>query len=104
MTDPTDLKDDLKGQVTEFLPEAIKTVLANYQLFRENMDHMKESKNFKDHHSAAKAAIAHLELLLKLAEKLETSQPHNEGLDQQELAAMLDNAKAEVDKYKSHEA
>lgn len=57
-----------KEQVREFLPDAIKTAFESYRAFMQKDVSTVEPKEFSDHHSACKAAIAHVNLLIKLAE------------------------------------
>lgn len=56
----------LRQDIARVLPAAIKKALTSYENFviDNNYD---DSKQFSAHHSACKAAITHLELLLKLA-------------------------------------
>lgn len=57
-----------KEQVREFLPDAIKTAFESYRAFMQQDISEAEPKAFSDHHGACKAAIAHINLLIKLAE------------------------------------
>ncbi len=91
---------ETKQQIASFLPQAIEKSLCSYHLFMEQ-DVPDDAKGFSAHHSAAKVAIAHIELLLKLAHwaKLpdeNTSDARNSG----ELAAMIVQARAELHAYK----
>ncbi len=68
----TDILSMTREQLVEFLPAAIKKATASYQEFagrvipKEEKD-KSDVKNFTEHHAACKAAITHIELLLKLA-------------------------------------
>ncbi len=57
-----------KEQVREFLPDAIKTAFESYRAFMQQDVSAAPPKEFSDHHGACKAAIAHVNLLIKLAE------------------------------------
>ena len=55
-----------RERVAEFLPQALSKTLESYREFisREVPD---DAKNFSNHHAAAKVAISHIQLLIKLA-------------------------------------
>ncbi len=94
-----------RAQIADFLPRAISTALASYDLFLEDVPEKKSGgddddknddypKKFKAHHDACKVALAHIELLFKLAQRVESAaegaSAHND------LAAMLAKAQEEV--------
>ena len=56
-----------RGQIAENLPQAIERALESYHEFTNGYQSAEESKEFQSKHAAAKAALAHIELLLKLA-------------------------------------
>jgi hypothetical protein len=56
-----------RAQIAETLPQAIDKAIASYQEFMDDPD-SHAAGDFKNHHTACKAALAHIELLLKLAE------------------------------------
>ena len=62
-----------KAEIAKALPCAIKTALASYQRFAADED-IGDAKEFKAHHDACKVAIAHIELLLKLADSVKAEQ------------------------------
>ena len=66
-----EIHEKLRAQIEEFLPNAIKRALDSYFQFSIEDVEEKESKKFAAHHAAAKAAMAHIELLLKLAKMAE---------------------------------
>ena len=57
-----------KEQVREFLPGAVQKACASYQEFMQKEVASQDAKDFSAHHNACKVAIAHVNLLLKLAE------------------------------------
>ena len=60
--------EQTRRQIARFLPDALAKALTSYREFTARDDLSKEgSKNFSLHHTACKAALAHIELLLKLA-------------------------------------
>lgn len=56
-----------RAQIAAFLPDAIAKALTSYRRFIEAGQTETEAKLFAAHHAAGKAAVAHIELLLKLA-------------------------------------
>lgn len=55
-----------RAQVAEFLPDAIDRALHSYRAFMAG-NVPDDAKGFSAHHTACKVAIAHVDLLLKLA-------------------------------------
>ena len=62
------IEEGMRQRVAEFLPDAIGNTLESYKDFLERDEQSEQPKEFSAHHSACKVAIAHLELLLKLAQ------------------------------------
>lgn len=92
MTDKT----PTKNQIAEFLPGALDKAMNSYQSFmeRENSEEDEEQKlTFKQHHEAAKVALAHIELLMKLAERAGLDVDDNRAED---IMRMIGNAQIEV--------
>lgn len=81
-----------------FLPDALSNALESYQKFSEQEKEHEKAKDFQDYHNACKVAIAHVELLLKLAKQSEISAGCNKH--DQELAKMLSQAEAQVKQHK----
>ncbi|MCB1531726.1 MAG: hypothetical protein KDJ35_02540 [Alphaproteobacteria bacterium] len=93
-------QDGLRESLVQFLPHALQAALNSYQGFVAREYENEDPKVFKEHHDSCKAAIAHVELLLKLAEKFDIlggDENHDEN-----LRMMIENARAEVSKYKKH--
>jgi len=83
-------------EIVKFLPHALGKALDSYKLFR-NKKHHEEPKEFKAHHEACKAAIAHVQLLIKLAEWAHLpDKSESMEIDQTELAGMIEKARAEI--------
>lgn len=120
-----------RAQVAAFLPEAIQKSLESYHNFMrlhvpapaadgkadgkadgtddagpiagrdtKSMD-AKYIKEFADFHKAAKVAISHVELLIKLAKWADLPDDKNdaEGCDHRQLAALLELAQRDVEQY-----
>jgi hypothetical protein len=83
-----------RAQIAETLPLAIDKAIASYHEFIDNKS-SEESSDFKNRHTAAKAALAHIELLMKLAGMVDLdSDERNEH-----VAVLLQKAKAEFDDH-----
>ena len=103
------IEDASRGQIAGFLPDAIARALTSYQAFSERNamqgdDEDSAAKNFSSHHSACKVAIAHIELLLKLARWADlphvAAGTHN---DQIMLAGLMQEAEEELSRYRNME-
>lgn len=53
-------------QVADFLPKALETACLSYEIYTDEIDHSNKEQ-FPEYHKNCKAALAHIELLLKLA-------------------------------------
>lgn len=94
-----------RTQIAAFLPDAIQTAIQSYQDFADEQvtipcDKDKKatnntSKNFKDHHDACKVAIAHIELLLKLAKWADIPQ---DEISHTDFAQILNKANVELER------
>lgn len=58
--------ENTKEQVAVFLPAALATAIQSYKTYYGEMN-PKETDKFAEYHKNAKVALAHIELLLKLA-------------------------------------
>ncbi len=88
-----------RKQIAEFLPDAITTALCSYQTFSER-EEIEEPKAFKAHHDACKVAIAHIELLIKLAQWADLPDPDLEGKQHQDmLVGLIESAQGELKEY-----
>ena len=78
-----------RKDIAGFLPAAIQTALDSYQQFSEaqitDSASTPTSQEFKAHHDACKVAIAHLELLIKLARWADLPDPHVEDENKQKI-------------------
>lgn len=101
MTDK--IEDDTRKRIATFLPDAIAQALTSYHRFSQQ-DAPEEAKEFSAHHSACKVAIAHIELLIKLARWADLPDAKAENGNQQILlAAMMQEAEEELEAYKNKE-
>ncbi len=94
-------KDETRKSIAAFLPDAIAAALKSYEAFSGSKASADVSKEFKEHHSACKVAIAHIELLIKLANWAELPDAGAEDTNGQIiLAAMMQQAEGELSKYR----
>lgn len=98
------IEDETRTQIAKFLPDAIARALKSYEAFAALDQPGTESKEFAAHHSAAKAAIAHIHLLIKLAQWAELPDPllHEESRTQW-MSELLNQAKGDVADFESEE-
>ncbi len=92
-TPDTLLEEKSRKQISTFLPQAVNKSLSSYHAFMAQ-DVPDDAKGFSAHHSAAKVAIAHIELLLKLARWADLPQSRTSQHAAQEamLASLLRDA------------
>ncbi len=94
------IEDKTRLQIAVFLPDAIAKALASYHTFTKD-DFPTETKEFSSHHNACKVAIAHIELLIKLARWADLPDAQAEDGNQQiVLAAMMQEAEDDLRAYK----
>jgi hypothetical protein len=91
-TKPPTIEGQTRAQIAQTLPHAIERAIASYHQFYDQPT-PDEAKEFSAHHSACKAAIAHIELLLKLARWADLPDTHE---DQSDLKVMLEQAQDEL--------
>jgi len=95
----TKIEDLSRKQISRFLPDAIAQALTSYHRFSEQPV-PEAAKEFSAHHSACKVAVAHIELLLKLARWADLPDAQAEDHNNQiVLSAMLQEAEEELSKY-----
>lgn len=82
----------LKGLVSAEIDRAIERVVSAYQAFAASAPMVTDAKEFAAHHAACKAALAHLDLLLKIARITEV--PTTEGQADDERLALVAEARA----------
>ena len=91
------IEDTSRAQIAKFLPDALKTALDSYHHFATQNVTTTEAKEFGAHHTACKVAIAHIDLLLKLARWADLPDPAAADFNQQiVLAAVIGEAENEL--------
>lgn len=90
-----------RARIAKFLPKALARAIASYQLFSEQKP-KQDSADFKKHQDACKVAIAHIELLVKLAKRtaLSEEKPDNKP-SEKEILGLMETAQEEIDGYKN---
>lgn len=97
---PQKLEGDIRNKIAEFLPNALKTALDSYHIFSDEQIRKKAegdtltAANFKSHHDACKMALSHLQLLLKVADELQSVS--EAGMDNDRLQSLLESARKEL--------
>lgn len=86
-----------REKIAECLPNAIDCAIRSYRQFYE-AENIETAKEFSAHHTACKTAIAHIELLLKLAEWANIAADTQD----QNLAILMADAQAELENYQNH--
>jgi hypothetical protein len=97
------IEQDTRAQIADFLPDAIATALKSYKNFYDSEVVFETAKDFSAHHAACKAAIAHIELLIKLARWADLPDGMQEADKDMQLALLLASAQTELEKIKAQE-
>lgn len=93
------IEEQSRTQIAAFLPDAIRAALKSYQCYSEASLHQEE-KSFKEHHTACKVAISHIDLLLKLARWADLPDTRADDQNQQKvLMAAIKEAEKELKSY-----
>lgn len=92
------IEDTTRAQVAEFLPRAMAKALASYREYMDSAS-FETNSNFSEVHKAAKVAISHIELLIKLAKWADLPDAV-QGPDSL-LASLICEAQGDVDKNKT---
>ena len=92
-----------RAQIAAFLPDAISTALTSYKNFYDSEAVFETAKDFSAHHAACKAAIAHIELLIKLARWADLPDGTQDADKDAQLALLLASAQSELEKIKAQE-
>jgi len=91
------MNETIRSAMTGAMTDALAWALASYVQFSKEKPGEVESKEFAAQHTAAKVALAHIELIVKLADKVGLPDHKAENHNQQiVLAAMLQEAHEEV--------
>ncbi len=95
------LEENSRAKIAHCLPDAIDCALQSYRRFYgQESSEGASAKDFSAHHSACKTAIAHIELLLKLAAWAQLPRKDEDA----GLALLMADAQLELDRYNGDEA
>ncbi len=93
------LEKDTYAFLSAFLPDALLNALASYERFaRQTIPD--EAREFTAHHSACKVAISHIELLIKLSERVIENTQDDAEKDHKNLLDAISRAEKEIAGYK----
>ncbi len=87
------LSEDARTQIAETLPMAIKKAIDAYQDFINGKPEEDNSSEYKNKQTAAKAGLAHIELLMKLANMVDSLEDDQKS----DLMMLLHDAKNELE-------
>lgn len=93
--DPSDGGETLRRQIQASLPERVRAALSGYERFTAE-EPPADAKGFAAWHAAAKAALAHVEVLVKLMRWAEGG-AENEGVAEDGLDTLLCQARSALD-------
>lgn len=97
------IEQQTREQVAEFLPRAISKALESYHSFMKGEvfgdTAPSDAKDFSEAHKAAKVAISHIELLIKLAKWADL--PDAAQADDSGLGGLIERGEADVAKFKA---
>lgn len=97
---PKSLEETSRDKIAKFLPDALKHSLESYHRFIITDELPDDAKSFSAHHNACKVAIAHIELLLKLAKWADVLNAKQEAEENDQLlAGLIAEAQSELDQY-----
>lgn len=92
----TRIEDQTKERIASFLPGILDKAMESYARFAAHDAPVGEAKEFSAHHNACKVAIAHIELLIKLArwvdleDEAKAAEFRKLALDEEILLAMAE--------------
>ena len=90
----------LRQEIDGLLPAAMLRAVASYRAFAlDRIDDPVPAKDFAAHHAACKAALTHLETLVKLARWTSASPAEVVGFDDRALAKMVAEARQSLTAY-----
>ncbi len=94
------IEEEARERISEFFPDALRRAIESYKEFME-YENSGPAKDFKEHHTAAKVAISHIELLIKLGEWAQLQ--GRDTADEDILRSIMAEAEAELKAYQESE-
>lgn len=92
-------QEAVREKIARYLPDAIEKAIQSYRQFYGTPE-IQDAKSFSAHHSACRAAIGHIELLLKLANWAHLPRPDT---DDAVLANIIKQAQGTLDSYQEED-
>lgn len=93
------IKESIPDMVKDFLPEAMDMAMKSYQRFlQDQMGGRGEQDVFGKNHTAGKAAVAHIQMLLKLSQQVDVKETES-GISVSEIEETYRKAQAECKAY-----
>ncbi|MCB1782373.1 MAG: hypothetical protein KDI13_00105 [Alphaproteobacteria bacterium] len=90
-------EEGMRKRIAEFLPRALSTALNSYMKFTKQAKQDNDPVKFKKHHDACKVAIAHIELLIKLAKLVDMPVSVLKGAaSNEQMRGLIEYAESEV--------
>lgn len=86
---------EVKDALRLILPQAVARVVESYEAFS-SMNMPYEAKEFAAHHAACKAALAHLDSLMKMIKTIQITNGESDATADG-LAQMIDTVRADLD-------
>ncbi|PCI99239.1 MAG: hypothetical protein COB14_06450 [Alphaproteobacteria bacterium] len=96
-----EIESGTRARIAKFLPKALESAIASYQLFSEQNPEQ-NSVEFKKHQDACKVGIAHIELLVKLAKRTTSTDAKSDNKrSEKEILGLMETAQEEIEGYKN---
>jgi hypothetical protein len=89
-------EDKARSEITDILEETIDRAVTSYYCFAKKIFKEEESKDVTEYHKSCKVALAHLDLLIKLARWADKT-----GMDE---APDIDEARKDFEAYQQQRA
>ncbi len=89
-------EDKARSEITDILEETIDRAVTSYYCFAKKIFKEEESKDVTEYHKSCKVALAHLDLLIKLARWVDKT-----GMDE---APDIDEARKDFEAYQQQRA
>lgn len=100
MPNTPQLGAETRARIADLLPQALEASLDSYHSFVTTGVDAEKTKNFAAHHTAAKVALAHIQLLIKLASMIDVPGEENPNSD---LMMLMNKAMIEIGNFSDAE-
>jgi hypothetical protein len=100
MPNPPQLGAETRARIADLLPQALEASLDSYHNFVTTKIDAQVTKDFAAHHAAAKVALAHIQLLIKLASLIDVPGSDDPNSN---LILMMNKAMIEIGNFSDAE-